>query len=148
MTLSPSAQTACCGSLHRPFTYSQSPDHAPCPYKAYRAHSPPCATANSHRTQLPAPTALFIHRRSQPRLLGIHPILMQESMTFKSMSTSGTTSSKASSLFDLDENSNKGILVYRYRSGASGLDTTTEAALCAELDQRKCLSAMLPSDDV
>jgi hypothetical protein len=96
-------------------------------------------TANSHRTQLPSSRALFTHRRSQPHLLGIHPIFMQESMTFKSTSTSGTTSSKASSLFDLDENSNKGILVYRFRSGAAGLDTTTEAALCAELDQRKGL---------
>ncbi|KAF3045012.1 hypothetical protein E8E12_003489 [Didymella heteroderae] len=63
-------------------------------------------------------------------------------MTFKSTSTSGTTSSKASSLFDLDENSNKAILVYRYRSGASGLDTTTEAALCAELDQHPNLPFM------
>lgn len=89
-------------------------------------------------TQLPSSTALFTHRRSQPHLHGIYPVFMQESMTFKSTSTSGTTSSKASSLFDLDENSNKGILVYRYRSDANGLDTTTEAALCAELDKREC----------
>ncbi|KAJ4383155.1 hypothetical protein N0V86_001197 [Didymella sp. IMI 355093] len=70
---------------------------------------------------------------------------MQNSMTFqssKSTSTSGTTSSKASSLFDLDENSNKGILVYRYRSDANGLDTTTEAALCAELDKHPNLPFM------
>lgn len=140
MTLSRSAQTALL--LFTPptfhlFTISRS--RTPCAYKAYRAHSPPCVTANSHRAQLPSSRALFTHRRSQPRLLGIHPIFMQESMTFKSTSTSGTTSSKASSLFDLDENSNKGILVYRVRSGAASLDTTTEAALCAELDQRKCL---------
>jgi hypothetical protein len=62
---------------------------------------------------------------------------MHASMTFQSTSTSGTASSKASSLFDLDENGNKSILVYRYRSGAKGLELTTERALCAELDQRK-----------
>jgi hypothetical protein len=60
---------------------------------------------------------------------------MQQSMTFKSTSTSATTSSKASSLFDLDENGGKPILVYRYRSGADGLDVTTEGALCADLDK-------------
>ena len=58
-------------------------------------------------------------------------------MTFKSTSTSGTTSSKASSLFDLDENSSKSILVYKYRSGAKGLESTTEGALCVELDKRE-----------
>lgn len=60
---------------------------------------------------------------------------MQQSMTFKSTSTTGTASSKASSLFDLDENGGKSILVYRYRSGAKGLDVTTESALCADLDK-------------
>jgi hypothetical protein len=55
-------------------------------------------------------------------------------MTFKSISTSGTVSSKASSLFDLDEHGNKSILVYRYRSGAKGLEVRTEHELCAELD--------------
>jgi hypothetical protein len=67
---------------------------------------------------------------------------MQESMTFKSISTSGTTSSKASSLFDLDENSNKSILVYKYRSGAKGLESTTERALCTELDKHPNLPFM------
>lgn len=67
---------------------------------------------------------------------------MQDSMTFKSTSTSGTTSSKASSLFDLDENSNKSILVYKYRSGAKGLECTTEGALCAELDKHPRLPFM------
>jgi hypothetical protein len=64
---------------------------------------------------------------------------MQQSMTFKSTSTSATTSSKASSLFDLDEHGGKSILVYRYRSGANGLDITTEGALCADLDKGECL---------
>lgn len=54
--------------------------------------------------------------------------------TFKSVSTSGTSSSKASSLFDLNQTSRKSILVYRYRSGAKGLEITTECDLCAELD--------------
>ncbi|USP77551.1 hypothetical protein yc1106_04825 [Curvularia clavata] len=55
-------------------------------------------------------------------------------MTFKSVSTSGSESSKASSLFDLDENGTKPILVYKYRSGAKGLEVKTERDLCAELD--------------
>lgn len=94
-------------------------------------------TANTHHVTSPSPVALFTHRPSQPHLLGIHPIFMQESMTFKSMSTSDTASSKASSLFDLDEHGTKSILVYKYRSGANGLDCTTEGALCAELDKRE-----------
>lgn len=61
--------------------------------------------------------------------------MLNESMTFKSISTSGTASSKASSLFDLDDNSTKRILVYRYRMGASGLDITTERELCQNLDK-------------
>jgi hypothetical protein len=61
--------------------------------------------------------------------------MQDDSMTFKSMSTSGTASSKASSLFDLDENGSKAILVYKYRSGAKGLELKTEHDLCAELDQ-------------
>ncbi|KAF2821645.1 hypothetical protein CC86DRAFT_302335 [Ophiobolus disseminans] len=61
--------------------------------------------------------------------------MQADSMTFKSMSTSGTASSKASSLFDLDEHGNKAILVYKYRSGAKGLELKTEHDLCAELDQ-------------
>ncbi|KAI4635589.1 uncharacterized protein J4E87_000542 [Alternaria ethzedia] len=61
--------------------------------------------------------------------------MLQESMTFKSESTSGTTSSKASSLFDLDQNGEKSILVYKYRSGAKGLEVKTERDLCTELDQ-------------
>ena len=55
-------------------------------------------------------------------------------MTFKSISTSGTASSKASSLFDLDERGTKSILVYKYRSGANGLEVKTERGLCEELD--------------
>ncbi|KAL6711676.1 hypothetical protein ACN47E_004610 [Coniothyrium glycines] len=60
--------------------------------------------------------------------------MLRESMTFKSMSTSGTASSKASSLFDLDERGTKHILVYKYRSGAKGLEVRTERDLCVELD--------------
>ncbi|KAH6643969.1 hypothetical protein C7974DRAFT_371141 [Boeremia exigua] len=63
-------------------------------------------------------------------------------MTFQSTSTSGTTASKASSLFDLDEHSTKSILVYKYRSGAKGLESTTEGALCAELDKHPDLPFM------
>lgn len=61
--------------------------------------------------------------------------MQDDSMTFKSMSTSGTASSKASSLFNLDENGSKPILVYKYRSGAKGLELRTEHDLCEELDQ-------------
>jgi hypothetical protein len=61
-------------------------------------------------------------------------------MTFKSVSTSGTASSKASSLFDLDERGQKSILVYKYRSGAKGLEVKTERELCQELDQGTSLN--------
>jgi hypothetical protein len=63
-------------------------------------------------------------------------------MTFKSMSTSGTTSSKAGSHFGLDENGSKPILVYKYRSGAKGLEIKTERDLCEELDQGKSLAQL------
>ncbi|KAF2847349.1 hypothetical protein T440DRAFT_403611 [Plenodomus tracheiphilus IPT5] len=68
--------------------------------------------------------------------------MVEASMTFKSMSTSGTSSSKASSLFDLDENGHKSILVYKYRSGAKGLEVKTERALCEELDRDPSLPFM------
>jgi hypothetical protein len=61
--------------------------------------------------------------------------MSKSSMTFKSVSTSGTASSKAGSLFDLDEHDDKSILVYKYRSGAKGLEVKTERDLCHELDQ-------------
>ena len=51
------------------------------------------------------------------------------------MSTSGTASSKASTLFDLDEHGCKPILVYKYRTGAKGLEVRTEHDLCIELDE-------------
>jgi hypothetical protein len=60
--------------------------------------------------------------------------------TIKSMSTSGTSSSKAGSHFGLDENGSKPILVYKYRSGAKGLEVKTERDLCEELDQGKSLA--------
>jgi hypothetical protein len=66
--------------------------------------------------------------------------MQDDSMTFKSMSTSGTASSKASSLFDLDQHGNKSILVYKYRSGAKGLEVRTEQDLCEELDRGMSLS--------
>jgi len=62
-------------------------------------------------------------------------MLDEDSMTFKSVSTSGTASSKASSLFDLDEHGSKPILVYKFRSGAKGLEVKTEKTLCVELDK-------------
>jgi len=98
----------------------------------------PLSTPNLHRPPPSPPTAALSSpiETSQP-----HPIrnrtegMLQESMTFKSESTSGTTSSKASSLFDLDQNCVKSILVYKYRSGAKGLEVKTERDLCTELDQ-------------
>jgi hypothetical protein len=67
--------------------------------------------------------------------------MQDDNMTFKSISTSGTASSRASSLFDLDEHGNKSILVYKYRSGAKGLEIRTEHELCEELDQGMLLLA-------
>lgn len=63
-------------------------------------------------------------------------------MTFKSISTSGSESSKASSLFDLDEKSSKPILVYKFRSGAKGLEVKTQRDLCTELDNGECACSL------
>jgi hypothetical protein len=85
------------------------------------------STSTTHRS----PTST-----SQPHLsYSVNSRMSEESMTFKSVSTSGTVSSKASSLFDLDERGRKSILVYKYRSGAKGLEVKTERALCQELDE-------------
>lgn len=79
----------------------------------------------------------FRTHTSQPHLSSVDLFMLEQSMTFKSLSTSGTASSKASSLFDLDEHSSKSILVYKYRSGAKGLEVKSESALCDELDKGK-----------
>jgi hypothetical protein len=55
-------------------------------------------------------------------------------MTFNSTSTNGTTSSKSSELFGLDEEDNNDILVYKYRSGSKNLEVTTQRELCKALD--------------
>jgi hypothetical protein len=55
-------------------------------------------------------------------------------MTWKSQSTSGTTSSKASSLFGLDEEDKSNILVYKYRSGSKALEVSSQHDLCKALD--------------
>ncbi|PSN64465.1 hypothetical protein BS50DRAFT_575910 [Corynespora cassiicola Philippines] len=55
-------------------------------------------------------------------------------MTWKTDSTGNTTSSKASSLFGLDEEDKTNILVYKYRSGCKALDVTTQQELCKNLD--------------
>lgn len=60
-------------------------------------------------------------------------------MTSKSMDSSGVVSSRAGSLFGLDEHSTKTILVYKYRSGAKGLEMKAERDLCAELDRGKLM---------
>ncbi|KAF2634529.1 hypothetical protein P280DRAFT_413599 [Massarina eburnea CBS 473.64] len=56
-------------------------------------------------------------------------------MTWKSTSTNGTNSSKASFLFGLDEDAKANILVYRYRSGCKSLEVTTQRELCKTLDE-------------
>ncbi|KAF2786013.1 hypothetical protein K505DRAFT_330641 [Melanomma pulvis-pyrius CBS 109.77] len=55
-------------------------------------------------------------------------------MTFKSTSTNGTSSSTASSLFNLDEDDKSNILVYKYRSGSKSLEVTSQHDLCKTLD--------------
>ncbi|CAI6335103.1 unnamed protein product [Periconia digitata] len=56
-------------------------------------------------------------------------------MTWKSTSTSGSSASRASSLFGLDEEDKANILVYRYRSGSKSLEVTSQHDLCKTLDQ-------------
>lgn len=53
--------------------------------------------------------------------------------TWKSGST-GSTRSKASTLFGLEEEDSASILVYRYRSGCKALEVSTQRDLCRELD--------------
>jgi len=50
------------------------------------------------------------------------------------MSTSGSHSSKASSLFGLDEDDKRDILVYKYRSGSRCLEVSSQHDLCKALD--------------
>ncbi|KAK3208187.1 hypothetical protein GRF29_96g1700828 [Pseudopithomyces chartarum] len=56
--------------------------------------------------------------------------------TWKSDSTgsTGSTRSKASTLFGLEEDNDGYILVYRYRSGSNALEISTQRDLCRELD--------------
>lgn len=59
-------------------------------------------------------------------------------MTWKSDSTGATqssSSSKASSLFGLDEEDTANILVYKYRSGCKSLQVTSQRDLCKTLDE-------------
>ena len=60
-------------------------------------------------------------------------------MTWKSTSTStgGTNSSKASTLFGLDEDDKANILVYKYRSGSKSLEVSSQHDLCKALDSGK-----------
>ncbi|KAF2268487.1 hypothetical protein CC78DRAFT_529934 [Lojkania enalia] len=48
--------------------------------------------------------------------------------------TSGSNSSRASSLFGLDEDSKSNILVYKYRSGSKCLEVSSQHDLCKALD--------------
>ncbi|KAF2730102.1 hypothetical protein EJ04DRAFT_53979 [Polyplosphaeria fusca] len=60
------------------------------------------------------------------------------SMTWKSDSTgntASTSSSRASSLFGLNEEDTANILVYKYRSGCKSLEITSQHDLCKKLDQ-------------
>lgn len=105
------------------------------------------------RKPRPHPPPLFLHRspisapQSQPHLSSVTSRMQDDTMTWKSASTSGTASSKASSLFDLDEHGSKSILVYKYRSGAKGLEVKTEHELCSELDSGMLLlSRRVPSN--
>jgi hypothetical protein len=51
--------------------------------------------------------------------------------------STSTTSSKASSLFSLDEDDTSHILVYKYRSGCKSLDVSSQHDLCKALDSGK-----------
>lgn len=75
----------------------------------------------------------------QPHLpsLAIAATTLSNMATWNSASTSGTTSSKASSLFGLDEDDKKDILVYKYRSGSKSLEVSSQHDLCKALDSGK-----------
>ncbi|KAL5376440.1 hypothetical protein PMIN06_006882 [Paraphaeosphaeria minitans] len=60
---------------------------------------------------------------------------MPDMATWKSNSTGGSSqTSKASTLFGLDEEDKTNILVYRYRSGCKALEVSTQHDLCRDLD--------------
>ncbi|KAF2659476.1 hypothetical protein K491DRAFT_590844 [Lophiostoma macrostomum CBS 122681] len=48
--------------------------------------------------------------------------------------STSSSSSKASSLFSLDEDNTSNILVYKYRSGCKSLDVSSQHDLCKALD--------------
>ncbi|KAF2687881.1 hypothetical protein K458DRAFT_485059 [Lentithecium fluviatile CBS 122367] len=62
--------------------------------------------------------------------------------TWNSKSTSDSNSSKASTLFGLDEDDRSNILVYRYRSGCKALEVSSQHDLCKELDSESDLPFM------
>jgi hypothetical protein len=51
--------------------------------------------------------------------------------------STSSSSSKASSLFSLDEDNTSNILVYKYRSGCKSLDVSSQHDLCKALDSGK-----------
>ncbi|OCK84478.1 hypothetical protein K432DRAFT_389463 [Lepidopterella palustris CBS 459.81] len=55
-------------------------------------------------------------------------------MTWNSESTKSSNSSASSERFGLDQEDKSGILVYRYRSGSSGLEVSSQHDLCKSLD--------------
>jgi hypothetical protein len=62
--------------------------------------------------------------------------------TWNSKSTTDSTSSKASTLFGLDEDDRNNILVYRYRQGKKALEVSSQHSLCKELDSGKSEAAL------
>ena len=80
----------------------------------------------------PPPHALSIHSLSLVALAQLQDSTASMP-TWKSGST-GSTRSKASTLFGLEEEDGASILVYRYRSGCKALEVSTQRDLCRELD--------------
>jgi hypothetical protein len=95
---------------------------------ANRTHSRPSTDSPTQPPSQPQQRSSLVHTHTQ----------MSDMATWKSSSTGGSSqTSKASTLFGLDEEDKANILVYRYRSGCKALEVSTQRDLCRELDAGK-----------
>jgi hypothetical protein len=111
------------------------------PYTKHRPPEPVARKQNVFST---------VHRQPYATTVSASPSVwctrtqMSDMATWKSSSTGGSSqTSKASTLFGLDEEDKADILVYRYRSGCKALELSTQRDLCRELDAGKLESQLL-----
>lgn len=132
------ARPALCCSLHlRCHSGScscTSPD-SPCPTAPflYKAHGHVSQPGNRKLQILDCP-ATTLRNSVSASFSDLEEHTSAVVMHWKSTSTSDTSSSKASSLFGLDEDDKSNILVYKFRSGQKALEISSQHDLCKVLD--------------